>query len=99
MTDQEINIACAKKMKLPIAVIVPGDQNITCHIQNHERLTYTYDPLVDNGQCMELVKSFPIETLYAMTAWITSSANVPELVERALTMNRVVCEIVANLKE
>src|SRR3990172_671584 len=60
---------------------------------------YGYDPLNKDSQAMALVKRFPLETIKAMDWHIKTVVNVPELIERALTFNRAICECVANMQK
>jgi hypothetical protein len=57
---------------------------------------FWFNPYTNNALAMNLIKTYPHETLPAMTDSINTAANVPEMVTRALNLNEVVVEAIAN---
>lgn len=95
MTDIEITKLCARAMG--IKVFRP--ENRSGWWEGSVLFATPYEPLRDDAQAMALVKRFPLETLAAMTNHIRVSANVPEMIERALGLNRAICECVAKMEK
>lgn len=61
MTNTDMVVACAEMMGIPVSVPGDGPQD-DGGVINHEDGD-TYNPLVNDGQLMAIIKRFPVECL------------------------------------
>lgn len=91
MTDLEIVKRCAEKMGLGLQI-----SGNVAYFDNKPHIEY--DPLHDDAQTMELVKSFRLMIWTETAYWLVADPDCEDRYRASnVDLNRAICECVARL--